>query len=140
MLPGLCHRGILSMQENDLITEPGAERFYFDALAKGQFLLPLCEACDRHHFFPRVVCPHCGADRLRWTAPSGKGTVYSTTVVRRPDGDYTVCLIDLAEGPRLMSRVVDITPDDVSIGMSVTARIDRGDDQPLVVFVPDRSL
>jgi uncharacterized OB-fold protein len=114
---------------------PSAERHYFEQLAQGRFLIPQCQACARHHFYPRVVCPHCGADTLRWTEPSGLGEVYSTTVVRSKAGDYTVCLVDLAEGPRLMSRVVDMPAEAVRIGLPVRARIDTVDGEPLLVFV-----
>ncbi len=118
----------------------GAEAAYFAALADGRFRIPRCSDCSRWHFFPRVCCPHCGSEDLAWETPSGVGTVYSTTVVRRPDGgDYTVCLVDLQEGPRLMSRVVEVPVDDVRIGQAVTARIDNTPEGPLLVFVPRES-
>lgn len=113
-----------------------ADARYFGRLAEGAFEIPQCEACGRLHFFPRVCCPHCGAEALRWVAPSGRGTVYSSTVVRRADGDYTVCLIDLEEGPRLMSRVVGMPVDDVRIGLPVQARVDQLAEGPLLVFTP----
>lgn len=112
-----------------------AERHYFELLAQGRFAIPQCQDCARHHFYPRVVCPHCGSDALRWVEPSGRGEVYSTTVVRAKGGDYTVCLVDLQEGPRLMSRVVDMPVDEVRIGQRVRARIDAVDGAPLLVFV-----
>ncbi len=56
-----------------------------------------------------MMRPHCGSDSLEWVSPSRKGEVYSTTIVRNKTGDYTVCLIDLEEGLRLMSRVVDVS-------------------------------
>ena len=113
----------------------GPEKQYFDKLAAGRFEIQKCAGCGKHVFYPRVLCPHCGADRLDWVAPSGRGTVYSTTVVRRKPadgGDYNVCLVDLAEGPRMMSRVVCIPPEQVRIGMAVAARIADG----LVEFTP----
>jgi uncharacterized OB-fold protein len=113
----------------------GPEKQYFDKLAAGRFEIQKCAACGRHVFYPRVVCPHCGADRLAWVAPSGRGTVYSSTIVRRKSadgGDYNVCLVDLAEGPRLLSRIATIPPEQVRIGMAVTARIADG----LVEFTP----
>jgi uncharacterized OB-fold protein len=113
----------------------GPEKHYLDALAAGRFAIQKCAACAKHVFYPRVVCPHCGAGELGWVAPCGRGTVYSTTVVRRKPadgGDYNVCLVDLAEGVRMMSRVVSIAPQDVKIGMSVKARIADG----LVEFTP----
>ena len=113
----------------------GPEKRYLDALAAGRFEIQKCAACSRHVFYPRVLCPHCGSDRFDWVAPSGRGTVYSTTVVRRKPadgGDYNVCLVDLAEGVRLMSRVAGVAPQEVKIGMAVRARIAQG----LVEFTP----
>lgn len=113
----------------------GPEKRYLDALSAGRFEIQKCAACAKHVFYPRVLCPHCGAGELAWVAASGRGTVYSTTVVRRKPadgGDYNVCLVDLAEGVRMMSRVVSIPPQDVKIGMAVKARIAEG----LVEFTP----
>ena len=113
----------------------GPEKIYRDKLAHGSFQIQRCSGCARHVFYPRVLCPHCGSDRLEWTAPSGRGTVYSTTVVRRKasdGGDYNVALVDLEEGPRMMSRIVTVSPDAVRIGMNVKARVTDG----LVEFTP----
>lgn len=123
------------------ISEPptqasGADAHYFGKLAEGVFEIPRCQACSRHHFFPRVCCPHCGSQALTWVAPTGRGTVYSTTVVRRANGDYIVCLVDLEEGARLMSRVVGVPVDEVRIGMPVQAKVEQATDGPLLVFVP----
>jgi len=118
-----------------MATASGPEKRYLDALAAGRFEIQKCSACGKHVFYPRVLCPHCGSDRLGWITPSRHGTVYSTTVVRRKPadgGDYNVCLVDLAEGVRMMSRVASIAPQDVRIGMRVTARIAEG----LVEFLP----
>src|SRR3546814_18929071 len=84
-----------------------------------------------------MVCPHCGSGQLDWITPSGKGTVYSTTVVRRkPEhgGAYNVALVDLEEGVRMMSRVDGIAPDAVAIGMAVQASVVDAGDGKLVVF------
>ena len=115
----------------------GAERHYFDLLENGSFMIQRCCGCNKAVFFPRMICPHCGADELEWFAPSGRGAVYSTTVVRRkPEhgGDYNVALIDLEEGVRMMSRVEGVTPESVFIGMSVLARIADSENGKLVVF------
>ena len=117
---------------------PGPEQTYKDKLAQGAFEIQKCAGCGQHVFYPRVVCPHCGAEKLGWVKASGSGTVYSTTVVRRkPEagGDYNVALIDLAEGPRMMSRVVGVEPTAVKIGMKVRARIAP---ETLVEFTPDQ--
>ncbi len=117
----------------------GPEHTYKEKLAQGRFEIQKCGGCAKHVFYPRVLCPHCGAESLSWVPASGTGVVYSTTVVRRkPDagGDYSVVLIDLAEGPRMMSRVVGIEPAAVKIGMKVTARIANDADAPVIEFTP----
>ena len=117
------------------MTAQACDKRYFDALAQGVFEIPRCRDCQKFHFFPRVCCPHCGSQALEWVAPSGKGVVYSVTIVRARQGDdYTVVLVDLEEGPRLMSRVVDMPVEKVAIGMPVQARIDQVEDEPLLVF------
>ena len=119
----------------------GVQAQYRQALDDGRFLIQQCAGCDRAVFYPRMICPHCGADKLGWVTPDGRGTVYSTTVVRRkPDagGDYNVALIDLQEGVRLMSRVDGVAPDAVRIGMGVRAQVIQQDGRGLVVFVPNK--
>jgi len=117
----------------------GVEAQYRQALDQGRFLIQHCGGCNRAVFYPRMVCPHCGADKLAFKPADGRGTVYSTTVVRRkPEagGDYNVALIDLQEGVRLMSRVEGVAPTDVRIGMAVRARVIQQDGHGLVVFDP----
>jgi len=120
------------------VTPPvGPQARYFSALAQGRFEIQNCDGCRKWQFFPRSLCMHCGSTRLKWQAPSGRGTVYSTSVVRRkPEagGDYNVALIDLDEGVRLMSRVEGVAPDAVRIGMAVQAQLRP--DEPFLFFVP----
>lgn len=107
------------------------------ALDAGRFLIQRCTACGKHVYFPREICPHCGADNLAWVEPSGAGTVYAVTTVRRKadaGGDYNVSLIDLAEGVRLMSRVTDLAPDAVRIGQPVRARVQMLEGKGSIVF------
>ena len=111
-----------------------AEAHYFGRLAHGVFEIPRCQECARYHFFPRVVCPFCGSQALQWATPSGFGHIYSTTVVRGKEVSHNVCLVDLDEGPRLMSRVVGIDPGDVRIGARVKAQIALEAEGPLLVF------
>ncbi len=107
------------------------------ALDAGRFLIQHCAACGNHVYFPREICPHCGAGDLTWVEPSGVGTVYAVTTVRRKadaGGDYNVSLIDLAEGVRLMSRVTDLAPDAVRIGQQVRARVQMLEGKGVIVF------
>lgn len=97
------------------------------------------ESSGQHVFYPRVIAPGTGADDLQWVEACGRGTVYSTTVVRakNPADSYNVVLIDLDEGPRMMSRVEGIAPEQVYIGMPVQSRIAGLEtDEPCVVFDP----
>jgi uncharacterized OB-fold protein len=111
------------------------EAVYQALLERGIFALPQCEACGRLHYSPRVLCPFCGSDSLGWSELSGDGTVYSTsTITPRGETAYAVVLIDLAEGPRLMSNVVGLPADDVRIGTRVRARIDSRPDGAVPVF------
>jgi len=114
------------------------EKQYFEFLAQGRFLIQRSRASGRYIFYPRVAEPGTGCTDLEWVEPSGKGTVYSVTVVRQkpPAPDYNVALIELAEGPRVMSRVDGLSPHEVCIGMAVQARVIRENETPLLVFEP----
>jgi uncharacterized OB-fold protein len=107
-------------------------------LAEGRFMIQRSPASGQFVFYPRVVAPGTGARDLEWVEASGRGTVYATTVVRKkpPEPSYNVALVDLAEGPRMMSRVEGVAPDAVSIGMAVRARIVTQDGEPVIVFEP----
>lgn len=108
-------------------------------LQEGRFMIQRGRSSGRHHFYPRSVEPGTGRQDLEWVPASGRGTVYSTTVVRAkpPAANYNVALIDLAEGPRMMSRVEGLAPEAVRIGMAVRARIVNEDGNAFVVFDPD---
>ena len=118
---------------------PGPDQIHMDGLAKGEFNIQRCTSCGQHVYYPRALCHHCGSPALEWVAASGRGTVYATSVVRmRPeDGEhYNVALIDLEEGPRMFSRVIDIAPDAVEIGTPVAAFIGEIDGKTAVLFRP----
>jgi hypothetical protein len=114
------------------------EKEYFEHLAAGRFMIQRSRSTGGHVFYPRVAEPGTGATDLEWVAASGRGTVYSTTVIRQkpPTPNYNLALIDLAEGPRMMSRVDGIAPEAVTIGMAVKARVITESEQPLLVFEP----
>lgn len=111
---------------------------YLNFLREGRMMLMRSRSSGRHFFPPRVVEPGTGETDIEWVEASGLGTVYSTTVVRqRPPGeDYNVALIDLLEGPRMMSRVDGIAPEKVSIGLEVRASVIWEDEVPKIVFRP----
>ena len=109
-------------------------------LEKGELAYQFSPAANRAVFFPRVLCPYTGSDTLEWRVSKGRGTVYATTVVYPAEGaPFNVALIDCDEGFRLMSRVEDIDPMAVKIGMRVTFRVHRpgGEEDPIPVFTPE---
>ena len=107
-------------------------------LAAGRFLLPRAKASGQVFWHPRVAEPRTGDTDLEWVEATGRGVVYSTSVMRMrpPKPSYNVALIDLEEGPRMMSRVDGLPPEEVRIGMKVQAKIIEEDGAPLLVFLP----
>ncbi len=121
-------------------TQPaiGVDAQYLRHLTEGRFMIQRGKITGAAVFYPRPFAPITG-EELQWVEASGKGTVYSSVTVRKrpPEPSFNIALIDLAEGPRMMSRVEGIDPADVRIGMAVCARIIMEEDLPLVVFTPD---
>jgi uncharacterized OB-fold protein len=109
----------------------GPEAEFHEFLAAGRFMLQHCPTSGRYEFYPRVAEPASGDENLQWLEASGLGTVYSVTIV-----PYAVALIDLAEGPRLMSTVEGLPLTDIVIGMQVKARIAERDGRHLILFEP----
>jgi len=136
-LPEVKEAVLDNNKNNTASAVPGPLHIYEENLAKGEFKIQQCKDCGQHVFYPRYLCHHCGSTDLKWVAVSGRGSVYSTSVVRqRPEkgGDYNLSLIDLEEGPRMLSRVIDVAPDEVTIGMEVSAHVGMINDLPAVVF------
>jgi hypothetical protein len=112
---------------------------YQAGLERGELAYQWSPEANQAVFYPRVICPFSGSDCLEWRVSSGLGTVYATTVTHPREGaPYNVALIYCDEGFRLMSRVEDIAPEAVQIGMRVRFRVHRpgGGEPPYPVFVP----
>ena len=114
------------------------EQEFLAFLEQGRFMIQRSQDSGRYIFYPRVAEPGSGSTRLEWVEASGEGVVHSTTTVSQkpPTPNYNVALIELAEGPRMMSRVQGLPAEEVRIGMRVKARIVRENDRPVVVFEP----
>jgi uncharacterized OB-fold protein len=115
---------------------------YWDRVRGLGFALPRCLECDRFHFYPRPACPFCGSDSVAPTLASGKGTVYSYSVVYRApkpvfadDVPYAVAIVATDEGPHLMTRIIGMDPTQVRTGMRV--RVCRRSTSPEPMFEPD---
>jgi uncharacterized OB-fold protein len=117
---------------------PGPEAMFWSHLADGRFMIQYYKSNASYSLYPRVAAPATGDTDVEWREASGDGTVYSVTIVRPrpPSLPYAVALIDLAEGPRMMSSVEGIDPENVRIGMPVRARIVERQARAVVVFEP----
>lgn len=100
---------------------------FWDATREGKFLLQWCTACDAPVFYPREICPACLGSSLEWRPAGGDGTVYAVSVQHKPQNPmmrdrapYPVALVELAEGPRIMTNIVNCDPYDVTVGAAVT--------------------
>lgn len=123
-------------------TQPGPDAAYLAALQAGEFQLQSCGGCGEFTYPPKLLCPLCGSRDMAFQPLSGRGTLHAFTVIPRSaekGGPYNVALVDLAEGPRMMSRVEGCAPDDLAIGMALTVRIDLGPSGPLPVFLPQEA-
>jgi uncharacterized protein len=116
----------------------GPEAYWRAELAAGRILVQRSRSSGAHIFPPRVMAPGTGIDDLAWVEIAGGGTVYSVTMIspKAPLEPYNVVLVDLDEGPRMMSRVDGVAAREVTIGMRVKARIGSKDDAPIVLFDP----
>lgn len=82
-------------------------RAWWDGAARGVLLLPRCRSCGQAHFYPRSFCPHCFSQELEDFEASGRGTIYTYSVMRRADPPYAIAYVRLEEGPVLLTRIVD---------------------------------
>ena len=120
-------------------------RPYWDAARRGEFVLQLCEQCGHRPFPPRAHCPECGASDLRWQGASGRGRVHSYTVAHRPPAaafatqlPLVVAIVELEEGARMVTNLVDCDPKEIEIGAAVAVRFEAIDDTEMMlpVFKP----
>jgi uncharacterized OB-fold protein len=95
-------------------TEP-----YWEAARQGKLLLKHCAGCGAYHFYPRAICPFCFSDRTEWREAAGTGKIYSFSVMRRAEVPYAIAYVALAEGPAMMSNIVDCDLDAIRIGQHV---------------------
>jgi uncharacterized OB-fold protein len=110
---------------------------FWSALRGGRFLVRRCASCGEAHWYPRAVCPFCFSTDTLWEDGAGRGTIYSYTVMRRTAVPYAIAFVTLAEGPTMMTNIVDCDFDRIRIGQPVRLVVrERGDGLPLPVFTP----
>jgi uncharacterized protein len=121
---------------------------YWAAAREGRLLIAKCESCQRVHHYPRPFCPHCWSEDVHPVAASGHGTLYTYSTVYVNDLSpfsgrlpYVAAIVELDEGPRLMTAIEGVAADDLRVGMLVTAvfrPVDADDPESpyLTVFTP----
>ena len=117
---------------------------YWRACAEGRLVIQCCRDCGAHQFYPRLVCAACGSDALRWVEASGFATLKTWTVIRRAvsaafaaDVPYVVALVELEEGPTLMTNLVACDYETLEIGQPLRVTFEqRGPDLRIPQFQP----
>src|SRR5690606_2850592 len=120
-------------------------REFWAATTTGRLLLPRCDSCLLVYWYPRPHCPQCHSREITWIESAGRGHVYSYTVIRRGSGlykdavPYVLAYVELAEGPRLMTNIVECDPEDVAVDLPVEVVFhDTGHEVALPRFRPLR--
>ncbi len=118
------------------VATPESEAFW-KAASEGKFLVKRCTDCGRVHWYPRAICPFCFSDRTEWVAGSGKGTIYTYSVMRRAPEPYAIAYVTLEEGPTMMTNIVDCDLDSIRIGQKVKLVFKPTDGgPPMPMFTP----
>ena len=120
--------------------------FYWEKAQAHELWLRRCNACEQAYFYPRDFCPHCGSRDVSWIQASGRGTLHTFAIVHRAPVPafrdhvpFVVAMVDLEEGPRIPTNLVDVEPDPehIHVGMAVeVAFADVTDEISLPVFRP----
>jgi uncharacterized protein len=128
----------------DLPTPDDGTQPWWDATAQGKLLCVRCADCKELHYYPRPFCPRCGGDSVSWEQVSGEAILYTWSIVHQNDlppfnqkVPYVAAVIDLVEGPRMMTNVVGCEFDDLRVGMSLQVEFeDIGEGFNIPVFRP----
>ena len=98
---------------------------FWDACRQGRFLVRHCNACGRDYFYPRPFCPHCSSRDIEWFTASGRGTLHTYVISHRPAPGfqdyvpYVAAIVELDEGPRVMTNIEGTPFDQLRIGATV---------------------
>ena len=111
--------------------DPELSRPFWEAAKRHELVMPRCKKCDHLFFYPRSECPRCFANDLEWVKVSGRGRLHAFTVVRQPanaaftgDAPYVYAVVQLDEGPRMVSNVVGCNIEDVRVDMPLEVVFD----------------
>ena len=109
---------------------------FFDAAAQGTLILKKCAACGQTHHYPRAICPFCASERTEWITASGRGTIYSYSVMRRAAAPYAIAYVTLQEGVTMLTNLVDCDFDRLRIGDPVRVVFKPKGEDTVPMFTP----
>jgi len=111
-------------------------RSFWEGCREGKLLLQYCEQCQQYQFYPRLYCMHCSSPRIQWVEVSGRGRIYSYTIIHRNkspefmhDTPYNVAIVQLDEGPRMMANIVQSDASQLRVDLPVTVVFDPVTDE-----------
>ena len=112
---------------------------HWDGCKEGVLRVQRCDDCGHHVFIPQPLCTKCMSGNLSWVESQGRGTLYSYTVVHRPqrpifDVPYTVAIVELDEGFHMLTNLLDVEPGDVAIGMPLEVSFEPMSDDITLPF------
>jgi uncharacterized OB-fold protein len=124
-----------------LPTVSGETKPFWDACRRGQLLIQKCDSCVEYQFYPRGICANCWSEDIKWVTASGKGTVWTYTVTyqnRTPgfaeDVPYVLALVELEEGVKMFTNIIECAPREVAIGMPVEVTFRQANNQISVPY------
>jgi uncharacterized OB-fold protein len=128
----------------DLPTIEAESKPFWDAAKEGKFLILRCNTCGEAHHYPRPFCPSCWSEDVAWEEASGRATLYTWSTIFMNDlppfGSkipYVAGAVDLEEGPRVMTNIVGVEPDQLQAGMALVVDFEAlNDDISAPVFRP----
>jgi len=128
----------------DLPVPDAYTQAWWDATAEGRLLIVRCGSCGEGHYYPRPFCPRCGSDDVSWEEAGGEAVLYTWSIVHSNDlpafrdkVPYVAAVVDLAEGPRMMTNVVGCGHDDLVVGMALRLGFEElGEGYHIPVFRP----
>ncbi|WP_249871690.1 Zn-ribbon domain-containing OB-fold protein [Oceanobacillus saliphilus] len=111
---------------------------YWDAAAEGRLLIKYCKSCEQYHYYPRNICIFCMSDETVWKEATGTGIIYTFSIMRRAKpAPYAIAYVELDEGPKMMTNIVDCDLDSLEIGQKVKLVFKQtGDADNLGPYVP----
>ena len=106
-----------------LATHSPETKEFWTSLTANKFVVRRCNACGESHWYPRAICPFCHSDDTEWREASGRGVIYTYSVMRRAKTPYAIAFVTLEEGPTMMTNLVDCDLDAIRIGQPVEVTI-----------------